>query len=219
MVYSAWSLGPAFGGTSAYRLRRELDRLLDAVAGSTDGGAWTPSVDVCEADDQVMIDFELPGVRPENVELTIENGMLTVSGEKRAIEQDDKQRRYHMAERSYGSFFRSFTLPQGIDENRITADFGDGVLHVHIPKDALPKPRHIEISDGRTAGDRTQLAAEARSESRRIQQPQGEHTSTRAASERGKTSSRQEDRDRGRGNDRGSDDERERMVARGRSEG
>lgn len=117
-----------------------------------------PSADVCELDDEIRIDFELPGIRAEDIELTIENGTLSVSGERRPTHDQGENARYHMTERTRGSFFRSLALPQGINEDRITADFSDGVMHVHVPKDALPQPRRIQVAGGQSEDERKEIA-------------------------------------------------------------
>jgi HSP20 family protein len=138
-----------------FSLRRDIDRLFDDVLGR-DGGqtGWAPAVDVRESEDALVLDLELPGVAPEQVEVTAENGILTVRGEKRTERKEgDEKHRWHMVERSYGSFQRSFQLPQGVDEGQIEAHFEDGVLSVRVPKSALPQPRKIEIQ-GATSGQR-----------------------------------------------------------------
>jgi HSP20 family protein len=144
MAYRGSGLVPFFGaGSSLFGLRREIDRLFEDAVGS--GSRWSPAVDVREGDDSIDLDFELPGLKPEDVTINVENGVLTVSGEKRTERKEGEEGRYHMMERSYGSFFRSFQLPQGVDETQIGAEFDNGVLSVHIPKAALPQPRRIEI--------------------------------------------------------------------------
>jgi hypothetical protein len=85
-------------------------------------------------------------LKPEDVEVTAENGLLTIRGEKRSERKEGDEGRYHVIERSYGTFMRTFTLPQGVDENQIQADFNDGVLSIRIPKAALPQPRRIQVS-------------------------------------------------------------------------
>jgi HSP20 family protein len=122
----------------------------------------------------LKLEFELPGVRPENVEVTAENGVLTVRGEKHAERKEGDQRgRYHVVERSWGTFQRSFQLPAGIDEDRIEASFDQGVLTVRIPKAALPQPRRIEIKGATAAGEsRRERAPESGGE-------RGERTSRR----------------------------------------
>lgn len=141
MIYRSSLSTPVFG------LRREIDRLFEDTFGRGDGASpWTPMVDVRESDNELSLEVELPGIRPEEVEITAENGVLTIRGEKRNERKEgDENSRYHMVERSYGSFMRSFQLPQGLDESKIEADYNDGILSVHIPKTALPQPRKIQI--------------------------------------------------------------------------
>jgi len=106
---------PLFG------LRREIDRLFDDMAGGSDRSRWTPAVDVRESDKSLAIDVELPGIKPENVEVNVENGVLSITGEKHSERSNEEKGRYHMVERSYGSFFPSFQLPAGVDESQINA--------------------------------------------------------------------------------------------------
>lgn len=138
MLYSMTTAAPIFG------LRREIDRLFEDTF-ARDGNHWTPPVEIKESDDDIRIDLELPGLKPEDVEITAENGVLTIRGEKRGERKEGDEGRYHVVERSYGSFMRSFTLPKGVDENQIQAEFNDGVLAVRIPKAALPQPKRIQI--------------------------------------------------------------------------
>src|SRR5207237_10624958 len=115
----------------------ETDRLFDDTC-TCDGVNWSPAVDIKENDSEIRLDLELPGLKPEDVELTAENGVLTVRGEKKSERKDGEENRYHMVERTYGSFLRTFQLPQGIDEDQIKAEFENGILSIHIPKSALP---------------------------------------------------------------------------------
>lgn len=94
---------------------------------------WTPAVDVAETNEGYLINAELPDVRKEDVKLAVQDGVLTLSGERRA-EKEEKGKRYFRVERSYGRFDRSFTLPSAVDENKITASFQNGILHVVVPK-------------------------------------------------------------------------------------
>jgi len=148
MTYRGSALIPFFGGETRplFGLRREIDRLFDDMAGASERSRWTPAVDVRETDKTLAIDVELPGIKPENVDVNVENGVLSITGEKRSERTSDEKDRYHMVERSYGSFFRSFQLPAGVDESQIKASFHDGVLTVDIPKAALPQPRKIQIA-------------------------------------------------------------------------
>jgi HSP20 family protein len=130
-----------------FGLRREIDRLFEDTFGRGDGmNAWSPAVDVRESNNELRLDLELPGINPEDVEITTENGVLTIRGEKRNERKEgDEENRYHLVERSYGSFVRSFQLPQGLDDSKIQADCNNGILSIHIPKTALPQPRRIQI--------------------------------------------------------------------------
>jgi HSP20 family protein len=94
---------------------------------------WTPAVDVAESHEGYMINAELPDVRKEDVKLSVQDGVLSISGERKA-EKEEKGKRYYRVERSFGRFDRSFTLPSAVDENKITASFANGVLHVVVPK-------------------------------------------------------------------------------------
>lgn len=141
------SLTPAFG------LRREIDRLFDDMFGHTalqTQSAWSPAVDIREDEKELTILAELPGMKLDDVEITCDNGILTIRGEKSETRKEGDERRYHLVERSYGAFTRSFQLPQGVDESKIEAAFDDGLLTVRIPKAALPQPKRIEIQGART---------------------------------------------------------------------
>jgi HSP20 family protein len=138
MLYGMTSSAPIFG------LRREIDRLFEDTF-ARDGNNWTPAVDIAESDNDITIDLELPGLKPENVEIAAENGSLTIRGDKRAERKEGDESRYHLVQRSYGTFMRTFSLPQGVDENQIQAEFNDGVLSIRIPKAALPQPKRIHI--------------------------------------------------------------------------
>ena len=147
MSYRGSGGSSPFGGFPLFSLRREIDRIFeDAVGGRRSEQSWTPAVNVREGERELTLDFELPGIRPEQVEISFENGVLTVTGEKQEERKEgDEGGRYHLIERSYGTFARSFQLPPGIDETSIEAEFENGVLHVRIPKAALPQPRKFQI--------------------------------------------------------------------------
>ena len=151
MLYRMTTGSPIFG------LRREIDRLFDDTF-ARDGNSWTPAVDIKENDNEIRLEVELPGLNPEEVEITAENGVLTVRGEKRVGRKEHDETRFQVIERVYGSFMRTFQLPQGIDEDQIKAEFNNGVLTLHIPKAALPQPKRIEIS---ATGQRRQAAVES----------------------------------------------------------
>jgi HSP20 family protein len=142
-------------------LQDEVNRLFSSNLSRTfdeEGiarGAWTPSVDIYENKDQIVLEAELPGMNREDFDLTIENNLLTLRGERR-FEKKDEGDNYHRVERSYGSFTRSFTLPQTVSAEGATAEYKNGVLRVTLPKREEVKARRIEISgEGASAGPRT----------------------------------------------------------------
>ncbi len=105
---------------------------------------WAPLVDITEDDREYLIKAELPEVRKEDVKVTVEHGTLNISGE-RTLEKEENGRRYHRIERSYGSFVRSFVLPDDADAQKVNAEFKDGVLRVRVLKHAQALPKSIEI--------------------------------------------------------------------------
>src|SRR6478672_903198 len=107
-------------------------------------GAWSPSVDIYENKDQIVLEAELPGMKPENVNISIENNVLTLHGERK-FEKKDENDNFHRVERSYGSFTRSFTLPPTVSSENATAEFENGVLRLTLAKREEAKPRRIEI--------------------------------------------------------------------------
>jgi HSP20 family protein len=149
--HGSGGLTPFFGGSPMYRLRRELDRLFEDAEGSRGAGAsWIPAVDVRENQQGLSVDVELPGIKPEDVSIDVDNGVLTISGERKTERKEGEEGRYHLVERTYGSFSRSFTLPQGVSDDQISADFENGILRIHIPKSAMPQPRRIQIGKSGT---------------------------------------------------------------------
>ena len=107
-------------------------------------GDWTPRVDIAETDKAFEIKAEIPEVNKEDVKVTVHNGVLTIQGERNQ-EKEDKGKKFHRVERYYGSFTRSFTLPDNVDETKISASFKDGVLNLQIQKTEEAKPKSIEI--------------------------------------------------------------------------
>ena len=125
-------------------------------------GAWTPSVDIYENKDQIVLEAELPGMNRDDFELTIENNVLTLRGERR-FEKRDEADNYHRVERAYGAFSRSFTLPQTVSGEGATAEYKNGVLRVTLNKREEVKARRIEISaeaEGRSAPRTIEAKAE-----------------------------------------------------------
>jgi HSP20 family protein len=117
----------------------------DRSLSESDGSTWLPPVNVEETADELLLTIELPGMRRDEVELELENNVLTIRGTKTLQRQEGDDRRYHLWERRYGSFQRSFTLPRTVTAEEISASFEDGVLHIHMPKAPEAKGRKIEI--------------------------------------------------------------------------
>ena len=105
---------------------------------------WTPSVDISETEGEYQIKAEIPDVKKEDVKVTLEDGVLTIQGERK-YEKEEKGKKYHRIERSYGSFVRTFSLPDVIDEEKVKAEFKDGVLNLHLPKSEKAKPKAIDV--------------------------------------------------------------------------
>lgn len=105
---------------------------------------WAPSVDVAETPEAFEIKAELPDVKRDDVKVAVENGELRISGERRQ-EKEEKDRKYHRIERSYGTFMRSFVLPDNVDEAKLSATFENGVLNVRLPKAEKAKPKVISV--------------------------------------------------------------------------
>jgi HSP20 family protein len=130
------------------RLTPFFNRRLPLRRGDGEEGfsasVWAPPVDIAEDDKEYLIQVELPGVNKEDVRVSVENGVLTITGERKA-EKEEKGRKFHRIERMYGTFVRSFTLPDGTAGDKIAAEFRDGILKVHLPKSEEAKPKSIEV--------------------------------------------------------------------------
>lgn len=135
---------------------RRLNQVLDAAftgwpfateSGDLVTSAWVPPTDIFEDADGLKIMLELPGLRPEDVKLTVENLTLTIRGEKKQV-AEEQTTKVHRYERSYGAFERSFALPNTVDVERVVAKFEHGVLTVTLPKAEKAKPRAIEVKVG-----------------------------------------------------------------------
>lgn len=105
---------------------------------------WVPEVDIIESDKEYLIKAELPEVKKEDVKVSVEKGVLTIQGERKQ-EKEEKGKKFHRIERSYGSFERSFTLPDDADEGKVSAEFKDGILSVHLAKSEKAVPKPIEV--------------------------------------------------------------------------
>ncbi len=159
MLYRTSLTTPIFG------LRREIDRLFEDTFQNADRAGWAPTVNIRETTNEFAFDVELPGLKPEQVEITCDNGVLMIRGERQEERKEGEEGRYHLVERSYGSFSRSFQLPQNVNEEEIQAEFDSGLLHVRVPKAEVPQPRRIEIQGAR-GGERTpaQISGQSRRE-------------------------------------------------------
>ncbi|HEY6552801.1 MAG TPA: Hsp20/alpha crystallin family protein [Vicinamibacteria bacterium] len=108
-------------------------------------GAWSPAVDIYEKDGNIVLKAELPGIDAKDVDVSVENNILTLRGERR-FDQEVQRENYQRVERSYGAFTRSFTLPTVVDTEKIKAEFKDGVLRMTLPKKEEAKPKQISIN-------------------------------------------------------------------------
>ena len=135
--------------------RQELESQLAALFGlreaTGNGGKesltvaqWSPLVDITETEHEYLIKAEVPDMKKEDVRLRVEDDLLTISGERK-FEKEDKDLKHHRIERAYGSFMRSFSLPEDADSSKVTADYKDGMLQVHLPKSRKATPKAIEI--------------------------------------------------------------------------
>jgi HSP20 family protein len=105
---------------------------------------WSPLVDITEDDQEYLFKADLPEMKKDDVKVTVENGILVISGERKA-EREEKKKKFHRIERSFGSFQRTFTFPEDADAAKIAAEFKDSVLKVHLPKSPAAKPKTIEV--------------------------------------------------------------------------
>lgn len=108
---------------------------------------WAPTVDIVEDEKNYVIKAELPEVKKEDVHVRVENGVLTITGERKA-EKEEKGKKYHRVERSYGSFARSFALPENVDAEKVSASYKDGLLTVTVAKSEKAQPKQIEVKIG-----------------------------------------------------------------------
>lgn len=136
------------------RFQDDVNQLFgeSGVAGAAEGDRssivtsnWTPAVDIKEEDERFVLQADIPGVEPKDIEVTMEDGVLTIKGERRH-EKEDQANGYRRVERSYGTFYRRFSLPDSANAEGVTAKGKDGVLEVVIPKHEKVQPRRITVS-------------------------------------------------------------------------
>lgn len=133
-------------------LQRDLNRLFEGSLPRTSQegtaiNAWMPAVDIYEDTDAFLLKVELPEVNKDEVKVNLDDNRLSISGERK-VEHEDKREGYHRVERSYGQFYRSFTLPPNVNAEAISAEFKDGVLRLTLPKREEAKPKQINVKVG-----------------------------------------------------------------------
>ena len=127
----------------SFRLFDQVSRLLNEPANSR---PWAPPVDIFETENELVLKADIPDVELNNIDISLENGTLTLKGERKFERKEEKgDLGYHRIERSYGSFVRAFTLPDTVDPDKVKADFANGVLTVTLPKKEVAKPRSIKV--------------------------------------------------------------------------
>jgi HSP20 family protein len=140
-------------------IQDEINTMFDRVFGrrttgtGSQGGtpaSWAPAVDISERKDAYVVSAEVPGMRPEDLEVTLDDGLLTIRGERR-MEEESSDRQYHRVERRYGAFRRSITLPSQVQSDAIEASYADGVLQVVVRKSEAAKPKKIDVRATRPA--------------------------------------------------------------------
>lgn len=146
---------PLKGHWNPWKDLEELEKRLSTIWGRSPAKSegekeamtvaeWSPLVDISEDEKEYLVKAELPEVKKEDVKLTVQDNVLSITGERK-YEKEEKGKKYHRVERSYGSFMRSFTLPEDADGSKVSAEYKDGVLKVHLPKSEKAKPKSIEV--------------------------------------------------------------------------
>jgi HSP20 family protein len=129
-------------------LQNEMSRWMSQLPGTAPGNGqsstWLPAVDVWETEDELVLSFDLPGIPEDGIAVELDDNVLTVSGQRERTSEHSNER-FHRFERRFGTFSRSVTLPQGVQEDAIEASYGNGVLEVRVPKPEEPKPKRIQI--------------------------------------------------------------------------
>lgn len=123
----------------------DLERLRPWTREAIEGTAWSPAVDIVETENDIVLRADLPGVDPKDVDIQVENGTLTLKGERK-FESDVKEDDYRRVERVYGSFLRSFALPPTVDAEKVKAEYRNGVLELKLPKRPEAKPKQIKVA-------------------------------------------------------------------------
>ena len=136
-----------------FSIQDEMNRLFGRAFGQRPGQGevgqrlWAPALDIAERPDAYLVTVEVPGIKPEDLDITLEGGVLTVQGERRFQDQSADQQ-WHRVERRYGAFRRSITLPSQVQEDKVEASFEDGLLQIVVPKAEAAMPKRIEVRAG-----------------------------------------------------------------------
>ena len=149
MAIVRFDCGPAVAQNQFERFLREAFSPVSGE-GEVSTRTWAPPVDIYENGDNLVLKAELPGINPDDVEIRVEDNTLYLKGERKS-EKDVKEQNYHRVERSYGTFARSFSLPNSVDADKVTANFKDGVLTLTMPKKEEAKPKTIKINVSKAA--------------------------------------------------------------------
>ncbi len=139
--------GLSGSGDMLIELENEMNKVMDGFFGRSKRElSFVPSMDVVEQKTEYLLKLEVPGLSKGDIEISVEDGVLSISGEKKFEKVDEKDGRYHIVERRYGKFTRSVNIPRATDVSKISADFKDGVLTILLPKKPEAKPFKVEIS-------------------------------------------------------------------------
>lgn len=141
---------------SSWKELEEMEKRLSTIFGrssATGSGEkkeamavaeWSPLVDISEDEKEYVVKAEIPEMKKEDIKINVHDDVMSISGERK-YEKEEKGKKYHRVERAYGSFMRSFTLPEDADGSKVSAEYKDGVLKVHLPKSEKAKPKAIEV--------------------------------------------------------------------------
>jgi HSP20 family protein len=149
-------------------LQREIDRLFDDFARSALAGVQqgpdrlVPSMDITESDNEIVVAAEMPGLQRQDIDISVDNDILTIRGEKKVEEKlRDEKKNFHVTERAYGVFYRAIQLPPGVDPSKVQATMENGVLKITIPKPGRSQAKKIEVQEAQTGGSQKEAAQKA----------------------------------------------------------
>lgn len=125
----------------------EFSGLMNRLFTEPAARPWAPAIDIFETENEVVLKADVPDVKLEDVDIRVENGTLTLKGERK-LEKAESGKGFHRLERGYGSFSRVFTLPESLDDSKVKADYKNGVLTINIPKKEVAKPRSVKVEIG-----------------------------------------------------------------------